>query len=799
MMVYSGKQKIAFSKRLQRDWKDLADYFDIPPQEQAAFDKGHEPRDIWVWLEERERLQELPEALHYIDREDIIAEVLTPPTPPPPPATHTHQKGSPFPGLRAFTTKEARLFFGRTAETNELLNKIKQQALVAVIGASGSGKSSLVAAGGLPRLRELPGGESWQKIRFTPGGLGDDPFLPLAAKLEPYLETHDLSGRTIAEKLRATGDLAALVRPLFEERPATTKLLFFIDQFEELFTLTEPKHHKRFIAMLEKAAQADRLRLVLALRADFFHHCIDYPRFDKWLRAGFFSLAPPDLLALMEMITGPAAVAGLSFEEGLSGRILRDTGNEPGALALMAFALAELYKACQPGTTLTHTAYDSFGGIKGAIGKRAEDAYAKLNKDAQNALAGIFKELVEIDSERGIPTRRRSSLTHFKTTPAACTSIEQFAKARLLNCGDPEEDRDVVEVAHESLLTRWPRLKKWIEDRFADFWRRKQLQQAALEWEVQERKEAYRWSHERVVEACGMLKRLDYQPTPLEQEFLGPIHPQHMLAEIQDPDTSHECRALIGVRLALLGDPDPRKGVGLREDGLPDIEWRQVPPGEVILEVEGDEPAFPFPVAPFYIARYPVTWQQYQAFLEAADGYSNPERWQGLLDQHSAPGRPFQAYDNHPADNVSWLDAVAFCRWLSARLGYEIRLPTQWEWQQAATGGDPANMYPWGVEENPAYANTYESGLSRSTAVGMYPLGASPVGALDMGGNLWEWCLNEYRHPERTQLSGDESRVVRGGSWGNDLGLARSAFRYHYLPNNRFILIGFRVVCSSPI
>jgi conflict system STAND superfamily ATPase len=152
-----------------------------------------------------------------------------------------------------------------------------------------------------------------------------------------------------------------------------------------------------------------------------------------------FPLAAPDLPALMEMITGPAAVAGLSFEEGLPGLILRDTGSEPGSLALMAFALAELYGVCQPNKTLTHAAYGNLGGVRGAIAKRADAAYNKLDDDARNTFGQVFMELVEVDSERGIPTRKRSSLTHLNHSPAARTFIEQFAKARLLVCDDPHQ------------------------------------------------------------------------------------------------------------------------------------------------------------------------------------------------------------------------------------------------------------------------------------------------------------------------------------------------------------------------
>ena len=157
-------------------------------------------------------------------------------------------------------------------------------------------------------------------------------------------------------------------------------------------------------------------------------------------------------------------------------------------------------------------------------------------------------------------------------------------------------------------------------------------------------------------------------------------------------------------------------------------------------------------------------------------------------------------FDNHPAENVSWYDAIAFCRWLSEKLGYEVRLPTEWEWQQAATGGNPNNEYPWGPKWDSNKANTLESGLSRTTAVGMYPEGVSPVGVLDMSGNVDEWCLNEYKNPKRVDFSGEGSRALRGGSWNYDRNDARCADRsWNDHPDDRIIGVGFRLACTSPI
>ena len=278
------------------------------------------------------------------------------------------------------------------------------------------------------------------------------------------------------------------------------------------------------------------------------------------------------------------------------------------------------------------------------------------------------------------------------------------------------------------------------------------------------------------------------------ESVYGFIRPEaeRLLEKINNPDLTHQERERIGVRLAEIGDPRP--GVGVDEKRLPQFEWCPVPKGRIKLEKN----AGTFDVAALFISQYPVTFKQYQAFLEATDGYLDTRWWNGL--QHvPKPGAQYRKIGNHPAETVSWYDARAFCRWLTDKRGFEIHLPTEWEWQQAATGGDPNNKYPWGKDYDTQRCNSFDSGLGRTTAVGLYPDGISPVGALDMSGNVWEWCSNSDDKPESGDVSSDARRVVRGGSWCGNRDDARAASRNHNTPDYRDNNLRFRVVCSSPI
>lgn len=273
-----------------------------------------------------------------------------------------------------------------------------------------------------------------------------------------------------------------------------------------------------------------------------------------------------------------------------------------------------------------------------------------------------------------------------------------------------------------------------------------------------------------------------------------------------------------------IADYDPRPGIGLRPDGLPDIGWCDIPPG--IYKIGGDPhayqslPAQEFELTyAFKMAKYPITYKQFQAFLDSGD-YHNDRWWQTFPDHvDKQPDDQTFKYTNHPRDSVSWYQAVAFTRWLTASYRqvfagarhasplpdeWEIRLPTEIEWEIAARYPD-GRKFPWGYEYVSGYANINEIAsevgiyyLESTTAVGLYPEGRNPNNAVfDLSGNVWEWCLNTFDNHQYFYIN-NKGRVLRGGSWLDyDLG-ARAASRLSYYPFGRNHYNGFRVV-AAPI
>jgi formylglycine-generating enzyme required for sulfatase activity len=265
-------------------------------------------------------------------------------------------------------------------------------------------------------------------------------------------------------------------------------------------------------------------------------------------------------------------------------------------------------------------------------------------------------------------------------------------------------------------------------------------------------------------------------------------------------------RAEVGQALARLGDPRP--GVGLRPNGLPDITWCEVPAGPFVMGEGKAERQVELPG--FNISRYSITNAQYEAFVKDG-GYTARWRrcwtktgWQWKQDREE-PDRLGGVFDlpNHPAAGISWYEAVAFCRWLTGKLRaageisqqVEISLPGESQWEKAARGTD-GRVYPWGNQASPDRANYYDTGIGTTSAVGCFPNGASPYGCEEMAGNVREWCRTKYDKPDDDSLEGEALRVMRGGGFLNNGQNVRSAVRLRSNPNGWYNDQGFRVVAS---
>ncbi|MEO1643733.1 MAG: SUMF1/EgtB/PvdO family nonheme iron enzyme, partial [Chloroflexota bacterium] len=212
----------------------------------------------------------------------------------------------------------------------------------------------------------------------------------------------------------------------------------------------------------------------------------------------------------------------------------------------------------------------------------------------------------------------------------------------------------------------------------------------------------------------------------------------------------------------------------------------------------------------FAMAKYPITYSQYEAFVNAPDGLSDTRWWEELEQTQPDLGNQMWKINNHPREMVNWYDSISFCRWLSWKLGsgyavddigsWLMRLPTEFEWEKAARGTDGLK-YPYGNNFDKDKSNTKESGINQTTPVTQYPQGASPYGVLDMSGNVFEWCLtapdNLQQDARKENMRSDSSRVLRGGSWSDDHLNARAAARVHFNPLYRDNLFGFRL-CRPP-
>ncbi|HEY3485639.1 MAG TPA: HEAT repeat domain-containing protein, partial [Ilumatobacteraceae bacterium] len=471
-------------------------------------------------------------------------------------------EGSPFPGLRSFTPADRPIFFGRGRETSQIVDRLRSSPFLAVVGASGSGKSSLVGAGLLPRLASGVLGDDrkwmvpdfdrsvhrWNGLRVTPAEIGPDPFAALAVQLAPLVGE---SPRAITEELRSgPARLTAMVERALVQSHHDVAVLF-VDQFEELFTLVEPSAVTPYVDSIAHLVESGFGVVVLTMRSDFYQQCLELPTLAHLFERGQFPL-PAATDALYEIVARPAERAGLVFDEGLIDRILADTGHDPNALPLLAFALDELYRR-STGGRLTFENYEWLGGVAGAIAMRADQVFQTMLSDLTDIdVAHIFKSLLEVD-EGGRVVRRRAPRSSVAADERSDRFVKAFVDARLLVQSRSEiEAEPTVFVAHEALFSSWTRLSQWIATAADDLRLLGKLELAVSDWEEHHRADSYLWPHERLEPVYTMIARLEPDLSDAMRTFIRPEY-ERVIESFRSEDRETYGRLTDADRLLAIG------------------------------------------------------------------------------------------------------------------------------------------------------------------------------------------------------------------------------------------------------
>jgi WD40 repeat protein/serine/threonine protein kinase len=432
---------------------------------------------------------------------------------------------NPYKGLRSFSSADAEDFFGREQLVQSLLNRLSQseqwRRFLALVGPSGSGKSSVVRAGLIPAIRQgrLPGSNRWFVAEMLPGSQALE---ELAAALNSVaLEDHPNLLQLLQQDER--GLVAAFRQILPDQEQA---LVLFIDQFEEIFTQQASEGGaNHFLDLLYTALNEPDLPLYLliALRADFYDRPLAHIHFSQLMRQRTEIVTPLDVDELEAAITAPAQKVGVKIEPALVSSIIGEVSNQPGALPMLQYALTELFDRRGGSTSLNLDDYRSIGGVTGALARRADEVYQALNERQQALAAQVFMRLVTL-GEGTEDMRRRVKLSELIALAPGQIQVvvELFGKYRLLSFDhEPESREPTVEVAHEALIRSWGQLQTWLNDGRNDIRLQRLLAAGAIEWDQVGRDHGYLLSGSRLTQFEDWATASQVMLTQAEQDFLS--------------------------------------------------------------------------------------------------------------------------------------------------------------------------------------------------------------------------------------------------------------------------------------
>ncbi|HIK13150.1 MAG TPA: hypothetical protein IGS52_23330 [Oscillatoriaceae cyanobacterium M33_DOE_052] len=387
-------------------------------------------------------------------------------------------KTSPYRGLQKFEGEHKNLFFGRDQFLGELLAVIPKSNFLLVLGASGSGKSSLVRAGLIPQLREQLG-SNFIDFTFTPD---QNPFKSLWAIL--VSKGYKQSDAAIALQ-EETDTLERVIKTL---KPPEQQWFVFIDQFEEIFTTTDIDTQKKFMASITALAKSEEqsVKIVLAMRSDFFGRFSPYGKLAEVAEKHLHLVKDMHPDELRHAIEQPAAYHGVNFEDGLVDEIIRDFANQP-SLPLLQYTLNLLWENDDiEDRVLNIKTYRHIGGVRGALQRHVDDIYQKMTTEEKEATKQIFFHLVKVvgagETAAAQAVRRRAAMSEFSSDMVTKT-LQKLIDKNLLVSDASGTEAATVEVVHETLLSSWKTLENWLAERQSEIWLKNRLEEDARNWE----------------------------------------------------------------------------------------------------------------------------------------------------------------------------------------------------------------------------------------------------------------------------------------------------------------------------
>jgi len=432
---------------------------------------------------------------------------------------------NPYKGLRAFSEADTEDFFGRNELIEHLVARLAEDVegsrFLGVVGPSGSGKSSVVRAGLVPALRAgaLPESETWFFTEMTPG---HQPFDELEAALLKISVDAPLD---LMERLGR--DERGLVDAVEHVLPAAgSELVLVVDQFEELFTLVDDDDVRaRFLRVLAGAVAdpRSRIRVVVTLRADFYDRPLAYPGFGELLGSRTYTVTPLTPQDLARAVAGPAEVVGVNIDPALVAEASAEFTDRPGALPLLEYALTESFEHRRD-HGLSLDSYRAIGGLSGALARRADGFYNKLDATGGECARQLFLRLVAVEDE-SVETRRRvlrAELASVQVDGRPIDSVaDELGAARLVSFDrDPVTRGPTVEVAHEVLLSGWERLATWIGEARDDLRTNRSLEAGAAEWDGGDRDPSLLLRGSRLEQIETWTSRTDLALTALTRDYV---------------------------------------------------------------------------------------------------------------------------------------------------------------------------------------------------------------------------------------------------------------------------------------